>query len=148
MYIDNIINILTEKRLKYGISSYMHVCSILLKDDLCTPIGINSYQELYSGCCYGKHAEMDALQRFRKKYTHPKKRIITINIIVIKITQCGILRCSMPCINCLKHLHKLPKYGYRVKYIYYSDENGNIAKKKLTELLLLNTSYKSKRFRV
>lgn len=88
---------------------------------------------------------MDAIQRIKK--ISCKKRIVNVNVIVIKITQCGILRYSMPCVNCLKHLCELPKYGYKVKYIYYSDEHGNIIKRKLNNLLLLNAHHVSKRFR-
>jgi deoxycytidylate deaminase len=100
--------------------------------------GLNSEDEYYPGCCYSTHAEMDAIQKLKRK-NRESNRIILVNILIIRISKTGILNCSKPCLNCLKHIQNLPRYGYRVKYVYYSDENGNIVRRKLDDLIQTST---------
>jgi len=141
------IDELIQKRLACGLFPYMHACSIFKNNLKCgnVTIGLNSEEELYSGCCYSKHAEMDAIRKLKRK--HNKKRIVKVNILVIKTTSTRKLGCSFPCLNCLKHIKKLPEIGYRVKYIYFSTHEGNIDRVKLVSITD-NYLYKSKRFRI
>lgn len=90
--------------------------------------GENSTREPWSGCKYGYHAETDAIRKLSKT----KKRN-TISLIVIRIDTHGLLKNSKPCANCVKSLSKITTH--RIKNIYYSDQDGNIKKVKLSELI-------------
>ena len=106
--------------------------------------GESSTRKQRSGCCYGSHAEMDAIRKLPPTYG---KRKILIDLIVIRVTKNGSLKSSHPCSKCLLHLQNLClKTSYKLKYIYYSDETGQINKIKFTKLLLSN-EYISSRFR-
>ena len=105
--------------------------------------GDNSDRELRSGCRYTAHAETDAIRKLPPTYN--KKRILNINLIVIRVDKTGQLKNSKPCQKCIQHLSKI-KY-YRVKHIYYSDDKGNIVKTTLNNLLNDNTQHVSRRFR-
>jgi hypothetical protein len=87
---------------------------------------------------------MDAIEKLKRR-EHTSNRIISVNILIIRLSKTGVLNNSKPCMNCLKHLQNLPRYGYRVKYVYYSDENGDIVKEKLDDLICKST-YVSFRF--
>ena len=45
------------------------------------------------------------------------------------------LQNSKPCVNCIRMMKTLPeKKGYRIKNIYYSDNNGSIIKTSIKNL--------------
>lgn len=79
----------------------------------------------------GIHAEQAALS---KLVPLKNKNIKKINILVIKISKKNKLQSSKPCLKCIDIMKDLPKKGYYVKNIYYSDTNGNIIKKTLKQL--------------
>ena len=62
------------------------------------------------------------------------KRIMTINLIVVRINKRGELRYSRPCNKCLSELQVLQSRSYRLKYIYYSNENGEIIREKYANM--------------
>ena len=78
----------------------------------------------------GVHAEHDAINKLKPiKY---KKRLQDINILVVRMSRNNKIQSSKPCENCIKLMNILPpKKGYRIKHIYYSDNNGNIVKSNL-----------------
>jgi hypothetical protein len=81
----------------------------------------------------GVHAEHDAITKLcpLKK----KKRLESINILVIRISSKNKLQSSKPCSNCLNIMKYLPiKKGYKIQNVYYSDNEGNIIKQSLTKL--------------
>jgi cytidine deaminase len=81
----------------------------------------------------GVHAEHDAIIKLcpLKK----KKRLEIINILVIRVSSKNKLQSSKPCGNCLEIMKTLPmKKGYKIQNVYYSDNEGNIIKKSLTNL--------------
>jgi hypothetical protein len=81
------------------------------------------------------HSEVDAILKLkyrRDKLKHP----IKISVLVVRITQTGILGMSKPCLHCVWALHKLPRrLGYVVSDVYYSDKNGEIVKTTMKSLL-------------
>lgn len=83
-----------------------------------------------------RHAEVDAILKlkYRKdKLKHP----IKISVLVIRVSTTGVLGMSRPCMHCTHALYSLPKKsGYIVKDVYYSDEDGNILKTTMTDLLM------------
>jgi hypothetical protein len=107
--------------------------------------GVNSKREARAGCCYGLHAEMDAIRKLPPTYG---SRIITLDLIIVRIGKTGVLKNSGPCFKCLEHLNRMKnKTNYRVKYIYYSDSSGNVKRVKFMDLLMSGDKHMSFRFR-
>lgn len=81
----------------------------------------------------GIHAEQDAINKL--KPLKRKKHLQNINILVVRFSKNNKLQNSKPCANCIKIMKSLPeKKGYRIKNIYYSNENGEILKNSLLNL--------------
>jgi len=79
------------------------------------------------------HAEHNAIQKLRNRNT---KKLMPINIFVMKTTLTGVIGMSKPCAHCLAIMCSLPKKkGYRISNIFYTNCHGNIEKKKLAELM-------------
>jgi hypothetical protein len=94
--------------------------------------GVNQLGDI-NGNTPGIHAEEDALSKLMPlKY---KKRLESINILVIRLSPKNKLQISKPCSNCIKLLSIIPKKkGYKIENIYYSDADGNIVKTNLQTL--------------
>lgn len=83
----------------------------------------------------GIHAEIDGLTKLTPLNTN-RKRLIHINLIVVRISKKNKLQSSKPCIKCINALiYNSKKKGYHIKHIYYSDHNNNIIKSNLNTLL-------------
>jgi hypothetical protein len=81
----------------------------------------------------GIHAEHDALNKLQPLKC--KRRLVSINILVIRLSMKNTLQSSKPCNNCIETMKKLPtKKGYKIQNIYYSDNEGNIIKTSLQNL--------------
>jgi cytidine deaminase len=81
----------------------------------------------------GIHAEEDAISKLIP--LKRKKRLESINILVIRVSPKNKLQPSKPCSNCLRIMNILPeKKGYKIQNVYYSNEEGNIIKKSLKTL--------------
>ena len=81
----------------------------------------------------GIHAEHDAINRL--KPLQYKKHLQQINMLVIRLSKNNKLQNSKPCANCINNMKILPeKKGYKIKNIYYSDDNGEIIKTSLKNL--------------
>jgi len=128
---EEIINNMHIKRLKINQKKstfpYLHICCIIKGDNVIST-GVNSERELYSGCTYSCHAETDAIYKLPPNNS---KRIKNIDIIVIRVTQLK-LKDSKPCSKCLEHMMKIK--GYKIKNIYYSDNDGTIKCERLIDL--------------
>jgi cytidine deaminase len=86
-----------------------------------------------SGNQPGIHAEYDAINRLRP--LKRKKHLQNINILVVRLSKNNKLQSSKPCANCIKTMKILPeKKGYRIRNIYYSNENGDIVTSSLKNL--------------
>ena len=95
-------------------------------------VGINHYRPLI---CNSIHAERNAINKLPN---NKLKKIIKINIIVIRVSSTGIIGMSKPCSKCVRDMSIFPnKKGYTIDKIYYSDENGNIIKTTLHKLIFL-----------
>jgi len=78
------------------------------------------------------HAEHDAINKL-KPLGRNKKEII--NLLVVRFSKNKKLQNSKPCANCIKNMKNLPqKKGYKIKNIYYSNDNGVIVKITLSNL--------------
>lgn len=81
----------------------------------------------------GIHAEHNAINNL--KPTMKTKKLTTVNILVVRFSKNNKLHNSKPCTKCIQTMINLPKTkGYRIKNVYYSDDNGNIIKTNLRTL--------------
>ena len=81
----------------------------------------------------GIHAEYDAIRKLVP--LKRQKRLVNINILVIRLSGKNKLQSSKPCANCIETMKILPeKKGYHIKNIYYSNEKGDIVKSSLKNL--------------
>jgi len=86
------------------------------------------------GLYAGKHAEFDALKKL-PKIKEKTKKLIDLNILVIRLSTTNKLQNSKPCFNCIKMMKSFPiKKGYIIKNIYYSNDEGEIIKTNLDKL--------------
>jgi len=93
----------------------------------------------------GIHAEYNALTKLMPLKN--KKRLESINLLVVRFSPKNKIQSSKPCNNCIETMKNYPKkIGYKIDNIYYSDSDGNIIK---TNLKILDEEEKhySKYFR-
>lgn len=110
------------------------------------PNGENSDRQVYDGACYNEHAEINALSKLiRTKISN--RKLVTVDLLVIRTDKNFLLKNSKPCQKCIEHMMQLPKYGYRMRYIYYSNNEGTITKTNFTNLYHDSNNHVSRRFR-
>lgn len=81
----------------------------------------------------GIHAEYDALTKLMP--IRRKKKLESINLLVIRLSTKNKIQSSKPCFNCIETMKKFPpKIGYKIDNVYYSDLNGDIIKTNLKSL--------------
>lgn len=133
---DHLIDEMIDQRIKpfCRLQSNFHHIACIFKDkkfDNRLSFGSNSfYHHQHSTQPYRKsiHAEVDAIYKLQNNNNNVKK----INIMVIRITKTGKLCNSKPCEQCIRDLKILvPKKGYKLEWIFYSDSNGQINRMKL-----------------
>ncbi len=105
--------------------------------------GTNSEREMWKGCNYGRHAEVEAMLRLPPPTK--KMRLKWINLIVIRVDKSGALKNSRPCIKCIEHLSNMK--SYKLKYVFYSDDTGSIVKQKFSQLVQDENKHISRRFK-
>ena len=82
------------------------------------------------------HAEEDAINKL-KPIPLNRKRYKKVSIVVVRFSKSGILCSSAPCVKCMNAMaFQLPKKGYKLEYIYYSDSDRKIHKTTLKEMVL------------
>lgn len=115
-----------------------HIATIINYDI----IGVNSLRPVWSGSTYGTHAEVDALRKLPYNFS---KRIISIDMLVIRTVEGDKLTFSKPCNLCLQRMANLVKTRYRIRHIYYSDGDGTIVKATFDSLASDKCQYQCKR---
>jgi hypothetical protein len=81
----------------------------------------------------GIHAEHDAINKL--KPLNIKKKLVAINLLVVRFSKNNKIGNSKPCANCILMMRSFPpKKGYKIRNIYYSDDCGNIVKSSLNIL--------------
>ena len=81
----------------------------------------------------GIHAEHDAIRKLIPLKRN--KKLVNINMLVIRLSGKNKLQSSKPCINCINTMKILPeKLGYKIQNVYYSNENEEIIKTSLKSL--------------
>ena len=77
------------------------------------------------------------IDRFNKlkPLLNRKKRLQNINMLVIRLSKNNKLQHSKPCANCITKLQTLPEQkGYKIKNIYYSNDDEELVKSNLSHL--------------
>ena len=96
--------------------------------------GINMYDTQKNIGSRHKHSEAVAIDNL--PILPNKKHLKQINILVIRTSMLGKIGMSKPCIKCILDMNTIPqKKGYIIKYIYYSDRDGQIIRTTVKELL-------------
>jgi len=93
-----------------------------------------SFGQNWSNYNISYHAEHNAIRKLKNRDT---KKLLPINIFVLKTTLAGTVGSSSPCAHCLAVMCTLPnKKGYRVVNVYFTNSERQIIKKKISELLV------------
>ena len=80
------------------------------------------------------HAEHLAINKLKSR---PKnKKLERVSILVIKISNTGLISMSKPCKHCVENLQRLAnEKGYYIEDIYFSNNNREIEKWAYSELI-------------
>jgi cytidine deaminase len=85
-----------------------------------------------NGILPGIHAELDALTKLKPL---GQKRLENVELLVIRLSKTNNIQSSRPCNNCIELMNYLPeKKGYKIKTIYYLNNDGDIIKTDLQTL--------------
>jgi hypothetical protein len=74
------------------------------------------------------HAEADIIKKIGRYRNVPSE----IDIFVIRLSKNGVIGESRPCYHCVL---KMSKSRLNIKYIYYTQSDGTIAKKKFSDMV-------------
>jgi cytidine deaminase len=112
----------------------MHLHMAMIFEDSGASITPLSYgQNMVRNENISYHAEHNAIMRLKNRINCKEKKI---NVFVLKTTLTGVIGMSKPCAHCISIMNTLPqKKGYRISNIFYTNSDGNIEKRKLTELM-------------
>lgn len=153
--IDDLVREMAKKRIEYnrtpkcGNKHFQHA-AVIFRGNIKRGCGIMTFgMNLRKEQPYVRtiHAEADALYRLPLRNN---KKLQSIHLCVIKTTKTGKLGNSKPCFHCISTLiAEAPKKGYRIEWIFYSKETGEMEKCKLSKFLethgiFLSSYYKAK----
>ena len=72
---------------------------------------------------------MDAINKLK---TRDNKKLLKVNIVVIRVNNSGNLCSSQPCHKCVEYMKTVAiQKGYKIKKIFYSTSTGEIENKLL-----------------
>ena len=94
-------------------------------------MGENSPNSAYCWIPISTHAEIDALKKIKAIYSRDR-RILKLNLLIIRITKTGKIGCAKPCFHCMKQL--CAATFVNIKKVYYSDQAGEIICEKFSAL--------------
>jgi hypothetical protein len=64
-----------------------------------------------------------------------------VDLVVIRTTPHGALGRSRPCAHCLFRLSRdLPKRGYQLRDVYYSDDEGSVSRERFARMAVEHVS--------
>ena len=94
-------------------------------------LGENSNRRIW-GQPVSTHAEMDALRKIYKMNSDKAKKFEKCDILVVRISKSGKLGQSRPCYHCLSTLSAC---DLKIRYIYYSTNEGTIVRERFDGML-------------
>jgi hypothetical protein len=107
-------------------------------------VGINYYKSSRTDC--STHAERNAIDKLPT--LKRSKRLVRIDILVIRTSVSGVLGMSKPCSKCISDMSIYPKRkGYAINNIYYSNEDGEIIRTNLVSLIDEDDKHVSRYYR-
>lgn len=77
---------------------------------------------------YSLHAEVSVLHKYNNIIKNKNKKIK--ELIVLRMTRCGLIRNSKPCRKCCETMN-----NYNVKTVIYSEDDGTMTKIKIKDLI-------------
>ena len=80
-----------------------------------------------------EHAEDNAMRKLRLKKR--SRKLIKIDILVIRVNNYDQFCISKPCIHCCKKMALLPTRGYKINKIYYTNNEGEIVSERMSSLM-------------
>jgi len=93
---------------------------------------ISENQMLIGSFPYSVHAEINMLKKIQKYgYINRRKNY---DIVVVRVSIKGKLGNSRPCFHCILDL--INNNYIKIRYVYYSNSQGEIVREKLSEMLL------------
>lgn len=117
--------------------NYFHVSCVFQGKYNILSIGMNKYADV-DGTMPSIHAEHDAILRLPclKNRNKNKKKLVKINLLVIRFLKTYTLANSKPCYKCIQNMIDIPKKrGYKIEDIYYSENDKTIIKTNINKLL-------------
>jgi hypothetical protein len=95
--------------------------------------GVNIYSDI-QGKNPGIHAEQDAMMKLPSLSN--KKRPEIVDLLVVRLSKTNRIQNSKPCNNCIKLMNIIPEQkGYKIRYIYYSNQEGGLTRTSLNNLM-------------
>jgi cytidine deaminase len=139
-FFDFVIDLMKTRRLHECNSdphgTYSHISSIFMHYSTTLQVlstGMNTYRASGKEHIPSIHAEGSAINHLLRRKT---KKTICVDIIVLRVSPTMKLGNSRPCFKCVQDMNSVPtKKGYKIKNVYYSNQNGDIVCRKLTSLL-------------
>lgn len=139
--IDKIIERIKEKacNIQQNTLPYVHICAYIISSY--TGKCVYDISKILPTECNGDisvHAEITSLAKLLRVNNPQKiskklnKRLITVNIIVLRVSKTGILGDSKPCYECMKKLISNP--NIKINEIIYSTSDNDYVVKKFKEL--------------
>lgn len=117
-----------------------HVAAVVLPNNT-TIFGVNSSRLCRPGSPYTEHAETNVIKKLRCTPKDNKRRRLYIDLISIRLSNHGTLKCAKPCVICVRNMLMIQKTGYVIKKIYYSTNEGTIMCTTLNELQKAENKY-------
>lgn len=97
--------------------------------------GINQYADV-AGEQPTIHAEYDAISNLCPLDRRRGHNLYNCNIFVTRVSKSNRLGHSRPCSECVRNMITLPQLkGYKIKNVFYTDDNQNIVRRRLTHLV-------------
>jgi len=98
-------------------------------------IGHNNSKNIYSTVPIQTHAELDGAKKIINKYDGKKE---IYNLVLTRFTKSGNYGNSYPCFHCVQQLASFSNY-FRIKKLYYTDDNI-LYEIKFSEVLAMNNT--------
>lgn len=79
------------------------------------------------------HAEVDAALRLPDR--RRGRRLVWVDVVVVRTTLCGKLNLARPCPACVRFLREvLPTRGYACRRVHYTSADGDVATERLSRM--------------
>ena len=144
-YIQNLDSIIESLR-KIGMMvqdpSFTHVACLIRNNSLISTGHNLLHSFLSNKTCCGKstrcsiHAEINALKKAESNKSIKNNTLL--HLIVIRVSQTGLLGMSRPCFHCIQQLHKS---RFRIHKIFYSNSDGQIICENFQHMIRNNSIY-------